>query len=207
MELKNALDQHLLRVVAIQRNGYPKKYKGEDRLDYHQVLNQKVALVNESKQFMIVKDPVIATMTIASNSDKALIHAPQHASNVSAFLTVTLTKALLSQPILEYDKVKTHFEPLNLVDLLTKALEKPKELTEKELVNLALNADSLQVLQKTDFAKLTADAFLLEVFLQSTPRVRLASLEASKFGKVEKCLSLFKPREQKLLKLAEPMVG
>lgn len=207
MDLKTALDKHYLRPVRVQANGYPEKYKGQKPLDYHQLMNQKIALINLGHKFLIAKNQVIATMTVSSNTDKALIYAPDHASSSSAFLTVVLTKATLNSQIIDYANVKTYFEPLNLVEILAKALQKPKELTDKELVNLALNRDSLTVLEKTDFTKLTANALLLELFLQKTPRARLASLEASKFGKIDKALPLFKPQEQALLKLADRMVG
>lgn len=207
MDLKTALDKHYLRPVRVQANGYPEKYKGQKELDYHQLINQKVALINVGRKFFIAKDPVVATMTVSSNTDKALIFAPEHSSNVNAFLTVTLTKALLNAKLVDYKDVQSIFEPLNLIDLLAKALQTPNKLTDKELVNLAVNRDSLTVLEKTDFVKLTSDAFLLELFLQKTPRAKLVSLEASKFGKIEKSMPLFKPREQDLLKLVDHMIG
>lgn len=207
MDLKTALDKHYLRAVKVQSNGYPEKYKGQKETDYHQLMNQKVALINVGKKFFITKNAVVATMTISSNTDKALIFAPEHSSSTNAFLTVTLTKALLNTKIIDYKEVQSIFEPINVVDLLVKALQTPHKLTEKELVNLAVNCDSLSVLEKTDFVKLTSDAFLLELFLQKTPRAKLVSLEASQFGKIEKSMPLFKPKEQELLKLVDRMIG
>jgi len=207
LKIEEALTNHLLRAVPLQKNGYPEKYKGAPIISHLMLRDQDVALINEKGRFIYTKDPEIAKMTFTSSTNRSLIFIDdptlefQEKVKKSDFIKVKLTKAVLSADVINLSAIHDEMSVSSFSELAMKIFNKDR-LNEEQLASLICDPRTHRVFDMDAILKLTDDVELIEIGNQITPRARLFMVEMEQGEKKPLSLSLFK---SKLVKKAKKL--
>ena len=214
MNLETALTRNLIRPVPIDsKTGFMESYKGKDVIDFHDLLNTEIVLVNAYGKFMYIKNKAISGQTITSMSGVAIVYIDTPLSvanaikrvNKSSFIKVKLDEKTLQTELANLSEVDKLLSPTTFASLAVRIINKDT-LSDTELISILVDSRFLNVFDYADITNFTHDGVIFDIASQRTLRAKLYVQELRDGVEEPESLALFTQEEVKVLKKAVPLL-